>query len=384
MKVNQIYELVNKSLSETTGVTAVLNEDLSNLVDVGTEVFNQRQVDNYVRAANDVIGRMVFDDRVYRGRAPSVLKDGWEFGSILEKFTAEIPEATVNETWELVDGASYDPNIFTKPDVSVKLYNGRNTYEVPVSIVDKQVKSAFNNPGQMNRFFSMIYNKVNTGMTVYNDNLIMRTINNMIAETIYNEYPSAAYTASSGVRAVNLLYLYNQIFGESLTKSKIFTTPAFLRFAVAKIISYIERLSVLSRLFNINGTQRFTPRDNLHVIMLSEFATYADVYLQSDTFHDTYTALPNADRVVFWQGSGVDYGFESTSTINVKTGSGHSVNVSGVLAVMFDRDALGVTNEDKRITSNYNGKAEFTNFWHKWDAGYFNDYNENCVVFFVA
>lgn len=384
MKVNQIYELVNKSLSETTGVTAVLNEDLSNLVDVGTEVFNQRQVDNYVRAANDVIGRMVFDDRVYRGRAPSVLKDGWEFGSILEKFTAEIPEATENETWELVDGASYDPNIFTKPDVSVKLYNGRNTYEVPVSIVDRQVKSAFNNPGQMNRFFSMIYNKVNTGMTVYNDNLIMRTINNMIAETIYNEYPSAAYTASSGVRAVNLLYLYNQKFGESLTVAKALVTPAFIRFAVAILTTYMDRLSVLNRLFNINGTQKFTPRDNLHVVMLSEFATYADVYLQSDTFHEMYTALPNADRVVFWQGSGLDYGFTSTSNINVKTGNNHTVNVSGVLAVMFDRDALGVTNEDKRITSNYNGKAEFTNFWHKWDAGYFNNYNENCVVFFVA
>lgn len=384
MKVEQIAPILKTITTEILGDSVVVNEDLSNIVDIGTEVFNQRQVENYTRVANDVIGKMVFDDRDYQGRAPSVLKDGWEFGSILEKFRSDIPEAQENESWELEDGASYDPNIFTKPKVSVKLYNGRVTYEVPVSIVDKQVKSAFNNQGQMNRFFSMIYNKVNMGMTLYNDSLIMRTINNMIAETVYNEYQGVELNTKSGVRAVNLLYLYNQHFSENLTAEQAILNPAFIRFAALHLGLYVDRLKVASKLFNINGTTKFTPQSKQHIVMLSEFAEAADVYLQSDVFHDEKTKLPYAERVVFWQGSGTDYSFSNTSKIDVKTAGNNTVTVSGVLACIFDDDALGVTNEDKRITSNYNGKAEFTNFWHKWDAGYFNDYDENFVVFFVA
>ena len=118
--------------------------------------------------------------------------------------------------------------------------------------------------------------------------------------------------------------------------------------------------------------------------MLADFKKAANVYLQSDVFHDNFTELPNAEVVPYWQGSGLDYGFESVSAINIKTASGEDVEVSGILGVMFDRDALGVTNLDRRVTTNYNPKAEFYSNWYKFDAGYFNDTNENFVVFFVA
>ena len=85
-----------------------------------------------------------------------------------------------------------------------------------------------------------------------------------------------------------------------------------------------------------------------------------------------------------WQATGKDYAFEDVSKIDVTSASGAHVSVSGVLGVMFDRDALGVTNLDKRVTTNYNAKAEFFNNYYKFDAGYFNDTNENFVVFFIA
>lgn len=141
----------------------------------------------------------------------------------------------------------------------------------------------------------------------------------------------------------------------------------------------------MSTLFNVGGKARFTPEDRLHTILLSEFASAADVYLGSDTFHDTMVALPNAETVAYWQGSGTDYGFASTSKIQLtKTASGDAVTVTGVLGIMFDRDAAGVSNVDRRVTTNYNPKGEFFSEWHKFDAGYFNDLNENAVVFFVA
>ena len=222
-------------------------------------------------------------------------------------------------------------------------------------------------------------------MTVKVDALIMRTINNMIGETVHSEYSAGSYGASSGVRAVNLLYLYNQRYPSAqLTAENAPTDPDFIRFAAYKMGLYSDRLSKMSTLFNVGGKERFTPVDMLHVVLLSDFAAAANVYLQSDTFHEQFTALPNAETVPYWQGSGTEYGFDSVSTINIKTASNDVVEISGILGVMFDRDALGVSNLDRRVTTNYNAKAEFFTNFYKFDAGYFNDLNENFVVFFVA
>lgn len=384
MERTQVYNLVNAATSEATGKTGVVAEDLSNVVDAGNEIFDANAVDNYVKSLVNHIGRLIFVNRPYSGSAPSVLMDGWEFGSVLEKITAEIPEASENETWELVDGASYDPNIFYQPQVSAKFFNKRVTFEVPCSFTERQVRESFSDATQLNAFVSMLYNAIDKSMTVKMDSLVMRTINSMTAETIAADYGAAALGSKSGVKAINLLYLYNQRYGKSLTAADSITDPDFIRFASYEMGVTSARLSKLSSLYNIGGKDRFTPADMLHVIMLADFKTAAGVYLQSNVFHEQFTRLPNAEEVPYWQGSGTGYAFNDITKINVTSASGKTVNTSGILAVMFDRDALGVTNLDRRVTTNYNPKAEFYNNWYKFDAGYFNDTNENFVVFFVA
>ena len=384
MQVNQIYNIMNTVTGEILGESAVLNEDLSNIVDIGTAVFNATSVDNYVKSLVNHIGRVVFVDRPYSGNVPSVLMDGWEFGSVMEKITAELPDATENESWELTNGTSYDPNVFYKPTVTAKFFNKRVTFEVPMSFTEMQVRESFSSAAQLNGFLSMLYNAVDKSLTVKIDSLVMRTINNMVGETINDDYGSDTLSSKSGVKAVNLLYLYNQRYGTSLTAADAITTPEFIRFAAYEMGVTASRLTKLSTLFNVGGKDRFTPADMLHVVMLADFRKAANVYLQSNVFHDQFTALPNAEEVPYWQGSGTGYDFSSVSTINVKTSSEDTINVSGVLGVMFDRDALGVTNLDRRVTTNYNPKAEFFTNWYKFDAGYFNDLNENFVVFFVA
>lgn len=385
MEVKQIYDLMNTVTKEILGEEAIVNEDLSNVVDIGEQIFNADAVDRYVKSLVNHIGKVIFVNRPYSGSVPSVLMDGWEFGSVLEKITVELPDASENESWELVDGQSYDPNIFYQPKVSAKFFNKRVTFEIDMSFTEKQVKQSFSNPTQLNAFTSMLYNAVDRSMTVKMDSLVMRTINNMTAETLRSEYSDdSSYNTKSGVRAVNLLYLYNQKTGESLTVDKALVTPAFIRFASMTMANYIDRLRKLSRLFNIGGKDRFTPSDMLHVVMLSDFKNAAGAYLQSDTFHNEYTALPDAETVPYWQASGTTFSFNEISDIHVTTASGDEVSAAGILCVMFDRDALGVTNLERRVTSNYNSKAEFYNNFYKFDAGYFNDFNENFVCFFVA
>lgn len=383
MTVEQIYNIMNDVTGEVLGETGLVQEDLSNVVDVGTSIFNASAIDNYVRSLVNHVGRVVFVNRPYAGGAPSVLMDGWEYGSVLEKIAADIPEATENESWELTDGASYDPNVFYKPTVSAKFFNSRVTFEVPLSITERQVKESFSNAGQLNGFISMLYNAIDKSMTIKLDGLVMRTINNMTASTLYSE-GAGTYTGRSGVKAVNLLYLYNQANDTSLTLSEAILTPDFIRFAAYTMGVYASRLSKISTLFNIGGKERFTPADMLHFVTLADFSKAADVYLQSDTYHEWYTQLPKSETVPFWQGSGTDYSLANVSKINVKTADGNEVECGGILGVMFDRDALGVTNMDRRVTTNYNPKAEFFNSWFKMDAGYFNDTNENFVVFYGA
>lgn len=383
MEVKQIYDIMNGVTSEVLGESAVVEEDLSNIVDIGTAVFNASAIDNYVKSLVNHIGKVVFVNRPYSGGAPSVLMDGWEYGSILEKISADIPEATENESWDLVDGASYDPNVFYKPSVSAKFFNQRVTFEVPMSFTERQVKESFSSVAQLNGFMSMLYNSIDKSMTIKLDSLIMRTINNLTATTLYAE-GEGTYTGRSGVKAVNLLYLYNQKYNTNLTLEKAIVTPEFIRFSAYTMGVYASRLSKISTLFNIGGKDRFTPADKLHFICLADFSTAADVYLQSDTYHEVYTRLPKRETVPYWQGSGTDYALSSITKLDVKTADGDDVSCTGILGVMFDRDALGVTNMNRRVTTNYNPKAEFFNNWYKMDAGYFNDTNENFVVFYAA
>ena len=391
MEVKQIYAIVNSVSSEVLGKTDIVKDDLTGIVDLGTEIFNQGAVDNYVKSLVNHIGKVVFVNRPYSGKVPSVLMDAWEFGSVMEKVSADIPAAEENDTWNLTDGHEYKQDVVHKPVVTAKCFNSKVTFEVPVSITERQVKESFSSAEQLNGFLSMIYNAVDKSMTIKTDALIMRTINNMVGETLKADAakftPSGkalSYASASTVRCVNLLYLYNQANKTTLTAAEAILNPDFIRYASYQMGLYADRLQSISALFNIGGKDRFTPKDALHVVLLSDFAKAAQTFLYSDTRHVDQVLLPNAETVASWQGSGQDYGFAHTSAINIKTASGTDVNISGVLGVMFDRDALGVCNTDKRVTTNYNAKAEFFNNWYKFDASYFNDTNENFVVFFVA
>lgn len=388
MKVSQIYEIVNAMSQEYLGKTDIVNEDLTGIVDFGDQIQNLGLLDNYVKSLIDHIGKVVFVDRPYQGSVPSVLMDGWEYGAIMEKIAMdEYPKAQENDTWNLQNGKSYDPNVFNQPKASAKFFNKRSTFEIPISLAEKQVKSAFSNAQQLNSFFSMINTAIETSMTIKLDSLVMSTINSMSAATIKNAETNPT------PRAVNLLTLYNTRFTQTLTAAQAIQDPAFLRWASFYMGIYVKRLSKLSTLFNVGGKERFTSADRLHIVLLDEFVKASEAYLQSDTYHENFVKLPNAETVPYWQGSGTDYDFESTSAINVKYQPSQNdattppaavaVEQSGILGVMFDRDALGVSNLDRRTTTNYNPRGEFFNNWYKFDAGYFNDLNENFVVFYV-
>ena len=379
MKVTQLKDIVNSATSEVLGKTDVVNDDLSNLVDVGNEIFNSDNVDNYVKKLIDRIGQVIFVNRLYAGGVPSVLMDSWEYGSVVEKISADMPEADENDSWQLQDGQTYSQDTFYQPKVSAKFFNSKVTFDVKLSFTTEQVKESFSNVNELNGFISMLETGVKNSMTVKLDGLIMRTINNMTGQIL---------NSGTGLQKVNLLAEYNAVSGQTLTANKALMDKDFLKFASLTIKKYQARITKMSTLFNAGGKARFTTTDNLHTVLLSDFADSAEVYLLSDTYHNDTVSLPNHETVPYWQGSGESYEFDDVSKIDVKIDAGNktpkAVTQTGILGVMFDTNALGVSNLNQRTTTSYNARAEFYTNYYKMDAGYFNDLNENFVVFYIA
>ena len=386
MKITQIYSLLNSTVEEITGKSDLVLEDLSNIVDVGNEIISTENVDNYVKKLVNHIGKVIFDDRVYKGNIPSVIMDSWEFGSILQKVTADLPHATENDSWNLTDGETYNQDIFYQPKVSAKFYNSKVTFEIPVSFTERQVKESFSNKEQLNGFISMIFNAVENAMTLKIDSLVMKAINNMTAETILDELYSEDKidTTKSGIKALNLLKLYNDNYERTLTVDNAYTDADFIRYSSYIINLYKDRLTKVSTLFNIGTKERFTAESDLSIVLLSDFASASNVFLNSDVINKDLISLPTYETVPYWQGSGLGYDFSDVSKIHVKTSSNQDVEMTGIIGIMFDKRAVGVANLDKRVTTNYNAKAEFYTNFYKLDAGYFNDLNENFIVLFIG
>ena len=377
MKVTQLKDLVNTAVKETVGASELLKEDLSNVVDVGQSIIGSDNVDNYVKKLIDRIGKTVFNTKVYKGSVPSVLMSSWDFGSILEKVDVETPEAQENDSWNLVDGKSYDQDVFYQPKVSAKFFNSKTTFSIPMSFTKRQVMESFNSASELNGFITMLQNSVTNAMNINIDNLTMRTINSMTASVINGGKP---------LQKVNLLSGYNKLAGTTLTAGKALTTPDFIKYANFVINTYKGRLAKLSTLFNVGSKQRFTPTSDQHLVLLSDFASAGKSYLEADTIHNENVSLNNYEEVAYWQATGANYDFDSISSIDVAVKDNSTtkeVKQGGILGILFDSDALGVACSNQRTTTSTNARAEFYTNYAKFDAMYFNDLDQNFVVFYI-
>ena len=391
MKITQLAAILNGTLNSTgileqvTGEKAVAAEDLSNIVDLGKTVLDytgqsNTNYDSFMRNLIDQVGKVMFVDRKYTSQAPNILKDGWEYGSILQKVRCEVPDARDNATWDLFNypvngGAAYpDPFELSKPTAQAKFFNSKATYEVPITLTDVQLREAFRSAAEFGRFIAMIENRIAMKITLCNDGLIMATIANLMAQKI------------NGGKAVNLLALYNGDSATPLLAADALRDKEFLRFASKTIAQYKKYLAAASTLYNDGGYLTFTPADRLKFIANVEFSKSLDAYLYSDTYHNEFVNLPGYEEVAFWQGTGTSDGDRLKIDVTIDDGEGGTTEVvqDGILAVMFDEEAAAVCNQNYRVTSQYNGRGEYTNYFYKWDAMYMNDVLENCVVFIIA
>lgn len=378
--VNQIYSIVNATAQQSMGKTAITVTDTSTLISLGDAVLSSdTSRDNFIGALVDRIGKTVYGVRRYRATGNNnIVKEPFEYGCILQKINVKLPEARQNNSWE-IGTVGYKPEFapVIKPTVRQKLFDKISTWEVAVTIPDRILKTAFLNATAMAVFIDAIFTAMDDMVEVALENNVNLTKASFIARKLSGktEFPCTA---------VDLLKQYNTLTNAGLTIENALRNKEFYQWAGNQILLWVSRLRRMSTLFNNEGYERFTPQENLVVDILDSFATGSNTYLQSDVYHNELTKLPKYNEVNYWQGSGLTFNFDDTSSISVKLSETETVTQKGIIGMAYDEEAIGVTIDNRKMTSERNNHDEYTNYYSKFDIGYFNDMSENGIIFYMT
>ena len=376
MLITQTKEILTTIANEMLGEeNTIVTENLANLQDIGNVLITQQNVDTYVKKLVDKIGKVVFKNRLLNSTAPSLLVDSWEYGAILQKVRMKLIPAEENDAVKLVDGQSYDQNVFHQPTVSATFYSKEITFEVPISYTREQLNSSFNSVTELNGFYNLLETTVQNSLTVKTDALIMRTINYRIGKT---------YTKGRASQKINLLAGYNAVSGKSLTTADCFQDEGFLKYAISEIKNYQDRLKLPTSLFNDQKEETFTPVQNQKLVLLSDFKNTVDTHLIPVVQNSENLTL-SCETVPYWQGSGATFSFADISKIDVTLDTtSEKAQVGGIVGILFDDEALKVGNLNQYVTTNYNAKGDFYTNYYKEQSGFFVDLAENFLIFYVA
>ena len=375
-KVEQIYTLVNETAKESMGENAISVKDVSSLIALGDSVLSSASdTENFLNTLVDRIARTVFSVRRYESDTEGMVRHPFEFGCIVQKIYVDMPEAKQNNSWE-IGKEGYTP-VFApviKPTAKQKLFKGITTWEVDVTIPDYMLRTAFLNETSMATFIDAIFTAMDNMITLALENNANLTRASFIARKLKGGKPCGA---------INLLHEYNTLTGASLTVNGAMMNAEFLAWASRAINLWVKRMSKMSVLFNEEGYKRHTPKDKIVVNLLQDFTSACDTFLGANTFHDELVKLPMYDSVAYWQGAGESFDFNDTSAIKVKIDESTTIEKKGIIGTVYDYEAMGVTLNERRSTSERNNHDEYTNYYNKANIGYFNDMSENGIVFYL-
>lgn len=390
MKVNQIASIMNDVFSEALG-ESIIQEDLGNIVSAGRIITSSSQFgdnfDNYCGSIVDKVGRVVLVDRVYRAKDLGIWADSWEYGSALEKIRCDIGDYEDNCEWDLTTqgttGLDYNENIqahveelfrFYPANVQAKYYNTKVTFKTVISIARKQLKSAFDSASNMARFIGMIENRVMSKMEIGRDQLQRRALVNLMAHNIH--------LGANSPKCVDVKAEFEAAGGATISNfSAALKDPDFLRFLAKRITLDREFMTEPSVAYSDGTFYNHTPIEDSRLIVLADLDAGLKFNLYGDTYNEQFVKLDNYKTIPFWQSTADGNNIGARSRIYVTDSEGDSINQPAVLGVLFDRTAVMICNEEPEVRTQYNADGNFTNFFHCYDCSYYNDFDENSVVY---
>ena len=386
---NQIYAIVNaiNAQAKTGGdLTAV---DTSSFVAVG-ETLLRSGYDNVISAVSQVLSKTIFSHRPYDGLLDILYNDEIRWGNHVRKIVPLDFEAETDNRYNLVDGTSVDPWVIKKPGVKQFNFYGQEVYQRHITMFKDQLDVAFQNENEFAQFVSMIYGNARDLLTQDEENVRRMALANFIGGLTY----------TSPMSVINLLAEYNDFTGQELTTTTVRQPEnykPFVQFMSAKIMTVSDELKQRGYRYHKNLTisgdavniPRHTPKEYQKFIMFSPEYRRIENSALADTWHnELVSGFAGFEAVNFFQNP--DHADEVKVTPSIINDSGefvkaNEVTVTGIVGMIFDRDAIGQTRINEWTQSTpLNASGLFTNiFWHRTNRWY-NDFTENAVLFVIA
>lgn len=375
MNTNQIYSILNDVVAQGVGTDAIAAVNNQNLVSLGNAVLNSTSnTEAFLNALLQRIGRTIIRYRKYENKLRGMILDDFEYGAIVQKIRIAMPEAEEDQSFGLVDGQSVDHYKVKKPDVQQKLFVTRTPYQYKVTIQRKHLKEAFLSEEAMGRFIAGIFGEVRNAIDLGLERLARNAFNNMIAESY------GATAAAPKQNVVNLGTLYRAINANApATAEGLMNDNDFLRFAVSTMNTRIDMLQEMSVLNtpDANALPTFTPKDRMHVYIMSGFKRRLETVVQYAAFNEMLVDVAGNETLTYLQSA------QSPYSINVKRASdGTSITVDNIIGLVYDRDACGAYKWDEEVsTTPLNSAGLYYNSYYHLQQLWFNDLSENFVVF---
>lgn len=413
MKVTQAIKIINEMTKQFFGVAGedgnidvpdtakqylISEEDTSGIVQWGKKISEWKDrgekdmLDNAVNALLGRVAHLTFAVRRIDGTILNIARTTDEWGDIVEKIRIGIGDVQEDNKWKLEAGKSYGQDTYYPPNVMTKFYDGISAFVFPVSKTKDQLYSAFTGMSELMSFLNSLEVAVQNAMELYLSALEQATLATFMATLLS--------TDKNPQRKVMLLTEYNlEHPKEQITSpEEAIANPTFLTWMCARIDQDVRDMQCPGTYYN--GTSIYpthTPKDLQHFVMLSNVASRVEDIGRASTYNAQFVKLPNYTTLPMWQGAKNDDGisFKAKSTINVKntqtinTGTddeaNHVYEGEYIVAVLFDRDAMGVNLYDRDVDiTPFNANGAFWTEYHRGKGRYFIDESENGVVYVLA
>lgn len=368
MTTEQIYGLVNTVNSEATGHSGIVVTDTSSLIALGNAVLSSStNTEAFLNTLAQRIGKTILRFRDYRNKLGDMVLNDFEYGAIIQKIKVHMPEAELDESYDLIDGQTVDHYKIAKPSVDQKLFVTRTPYQFHITIQRVHLKEAFLSPEAMGSFIGIIFGEVRNAIEISLENLGRVTLATAIAEY------------STG-REVALVSDFNAEYNPAtpLTAAEALHNEEFLRYTIMRMMTVVDGIQDASELYNDGSMITFTPREDIRIRVISEFQRRLESNVLYSAFNERFVDIPEGyTKLNFWQSP------QSPYEVNIKRPSDDAnTNVNNVVALLYDRDAMGVYKIDEEVaTSPVNAAGLYYNqYWHEKQLR-FIDLSENGVVF---
>lgn len=379
MKVADASTLINNAAKNFGGLEVTVEQDLSNLVDFGRtlEDMNPWGTDAFFGKLADQFNTIKFWSRPYVSFAPSVYVEAERFGSIRAMYRTPYLASEASPVYNLQQGVSYDQYVVNKQNVDVRMWNDRFSSKVEtITLPHEQIESAFRNASEMMSFIGMLEMARNNSHSRAWDELIMSLFQAIIGLAVN----------AGGMQDIHLLTEYNSAFGQTLTAANALFNEGFIRYAIYRMGTVRDQMRLVTKMFNTSHYETATAPERQKTVMLTDFARAAGVYLHDapNQFNTGSLKIPDADIVPAWQGMGESALFSdraSTDVILSIAGNSVTSKAAGVIGVVYDEWALGVSAQRHEVTTAYNALGHYTNYFDQMFGGYFVSPDENVVVF---